>query len=226
MRFASVGVLALFVALVVGTSAHAPAVHAAGASEQAERSQGPGEKYYIVFSAGLAYPFGDLTNISGVVPITEINADKIYQTGLTLSLEFGSHFEWALVEGGILYRFLPLTAQAKEVTAVINPSGGEVSGEYYSFEVMIGSDFPLSRYIVPYAGVTNGFVIMRLTSDVDLDVKTDTGYGLAFETGADIYPRGPQTQWFIRAEARFQALALGLELPQDLMLELGVGYGF
>lgn len=179
--------------------------------------------HFIVYG-GYGVPAGSVSNIGGLVKFPSAPANDIYKSGFTFGAMLGfRRFGW-IAEFAFEVRELPLTNAGQELANLSRTDGKKVDTGYFSFNLFVGKSVKIGNNISPFIGISNGLVDNQLRADGE-EPHDNEGYGMAARLGADWLPIKSK-DLILRLELKYELISIGVSIPHDLSVHLGLGWGF
>ena len=187
--------------------------------------------FYVGLSGGWAVPTGTISGITDLISFTSpAEASVVYDNGLVLGVFGGRRFgEW-IAGIDIDMRLSPVTDEGQALVNLTGPfPDRDVGVEYATFEAFGGRTFTVGRSRTPrasfFGGAGVGLGLVQLSQGTGVEPHNDEGLSASVKLGMDLR-LNRSSPVIIRLSGRYQLLSTGVDIPNDVLVQVGVSYGF
>ena len=187
--------------------------------------------YYLGLSVGWAIPTGTISGITDLISFSSsVDASSVYDSGLAIGIFLGARFSEWMTEIDIDMRLSPVTDEGQALVTFLGPvEDRDVGVEYMTFEVFGGRSFTVGDSATPwvsfFGGAGVGVGLVQLSQGTGVEPHNDEGLSASVKLGMDLRLT-ESNPIIIRLSGRYQLLGTGVDIPNDVLLQAGVSYGF
>lgn len=131
-----------------------------------------------------------------------------------------------MAELGVKMRLSPVTDQEQSLVNLVGPGDGDVDVEYATIEIFGGRSFPVGDgvrpRVRPFGGLAAGVGLLQL-SQTGVEPYNDDGLSASGKLGLDVH-LGDASRFALRLQGRYQILSAAVDIPNDVIVQLGVNY--